>query len=106
VSDGIDFSSETIDGLRVVVHSHAWRDFFVPSLKSIRDSWLQSLVDGSAARQAQHSDDYIRGAIATLDAVLDLPEAVIAEADAEIARREAERAQDDHFVHRATLGTP
>jgi len=32
--------------------------------------------------------------------------AVIADADAEIARREREQAQDDHFVNRANLGTP
>jgi hypothetical protein len=91
-----------VESVRFIYASQAWQDFFEPRLKDIRLTMLELLADPSKAREEQKSDDYIRGCIATIQHFLDLPQSLIADADAQAAAREAEDAR----THRAELGTP
>ena len=104
MADSIGFSSEIVESVRILLASDAWGRFFIPSLENIKQTWLDTIVDPSKERQDKYSDDYLRGCIATINALVDLPQALIAEADAQAALREANQAQDEHFSTRADLG--
>lgn len=96
------FPSEVVESVRYIYHSQAWQDFFEPKLKEIRQNMLELLADPAERRKEEKSDDYIRGCIATIAHLLDLPQSLIADADAQAAAREVELAQ----TPRADLGTP
>lgn len=104
--EGVGFSPEVVESVRYILTTDAWERFFVPSINNIKQSYLDLLIDPSQSRKDDHSDDYLRGCIATLVALLDLPEALTVAADVQAARREREQAQEDYFSHRADLGTP
>ena len=104
--EGVGFPSEVVDAVRFIVNSDAWVRFFVPSLESINKSYVSLLIDPSKKREENYSDDYLRGWIAALNSLVDLPQALIAQADAQQAAREVEEAQAEHFRTRADLGTP
>lgn len=104
--DSIGIPSEVVEAIRFIYSSDAWDRFFVPSLESIRNTWMQTIIDPSTKRKDEYSDDYLRGCIATINAFLELPKAVIDEADTQAARRRDEEAQAEHFRTRAELGTP
>lgn len=105
MSEGLGFPTEVIEAVRYIYASDAWVRYFAPSLESIKETWIQTLIDPSTKRKDEYSDEYLRGCIATVNAFLTLPQSLIDEADAQRARREAEQAQEDHFRSRADLGT-
>jgi hypothetical protein len=96
------YPTEVVESVRFIYASQAWQDFFEPRLKDIRQTMLELLADPSKTRKDGKSDDYVRGCIATIQHFLDLPQGLIADADAQIAAREA----DQDRAHRADLGTP
>lgn len=93
-----------IEALRVLLYTNAWSEFFVPAIETMKTEWYQRLIDPGQKRNENFPDDYIRGCIATLDVVLHLPDALIAEADRVKEGDEHERRERDAYATRAETG--
>jgi hypothetical protein len=81
-----------------------WEKHYVPALTTLRETWNRLLIDRSQKRKDEWNDDYIGGCIATLDAILTMPEAIIGEADDANNRKEEARRETKAYETRSKLG--
>lgn len=100
----VTISKDALEAVRYILYSPAWADFFHPMLTSMRDSWVRTLLDPSKGRKDATPDDYVKGCIATLDAILSLPKELVDEADDIEAREERNASVARGYDRRAVLG--
>ena len=65
-------SEEQLGMVEFVLNSPAYSDTFEPYLKSIRESMNELWLDRSQKRKDEFPDDYLAGAIASIDGLLKL----------------------------------
>lgn len=97
-------TSEAVEAVRFVINSSAWRDFFVPMLEGARESAIIALMDPSVKRKDSEPDDFLRGRVNTITALLGLGPALVAETDAIKDQAEAAKAVADEYQARAESG--
>lgn len=101
---GVQLYPEVIEAIRQFIFSDAWERFYKPALYNMREEWTNKLMDAAASRKNEHPDDYIRGCVATIDVFLRMPESVIEDYDADLERKERERAETGEYRVRSDSG--
>jgi hypothetical protein len=101
---GVELTPEQIDALYFLVHSEAYIRFYEPFLRGIERSLDLDLRDPSADRKAQKPDDYLRGGLMVVNALLSFPEEVLNEQRERELADQAQRTQEDHYAERAASG--
>ena len=100
----IKTDEDTLNAVRFLVNSTAWSDFFLPTLIRARDAATQSLVWPSWERKSALPDDFLRGRIKTLDELINLGPATLAENEANLRREQAVAEESEAYMTRADLG--
>lgn len=81
-----------VEDVRHLLNHSAWSGFFVPLFSDLRSSYHTQLLDPSSDRKNAVPDDFLRGCIQTLDAILSVGPAFVEESD----RASAQRQSDDN----------
>lgn len=76
--------------------SKAWNDFFVPLLLGLQAKALSDLADPSRKRRDEKPDDYLRGYIRAVRAILNAPGEILYEQE----RRNIENDEHDSVAQR------
>jgi len=95
---------DAAESVRQLLNSDAWEKFLKPALELLKVDFQNELMDPSRSRKDEHPDDFIRGCMATLDVVLHMPEAALAESDAQAEGKERERRELRDWEIRAASG--
>jgi hypothetical protein len=121
-----NLDDKDIGDLAFIINSPAYVNFFKPLLLGMERNMMESIIDPSVTRKAGQSDDYLRGGIVTIRAILNGPIFAIEEYankqkinaeiqnDADFYKERAEagsigplpyqRMTDDNFVEPAPAG--
>jgi len=73
--------------LQYVLNSPSYGDVFQPYLQRVRDSLAAKILDPSDKRKSECPDDFLRGAIITIDGLLNLFSRLINETEMELIER-------------------
>jgi hypothetical protein len=97
-------NEETVEMIRSLLSSRAWREFFIPAMQATREASIKALLDPSEERQKDHPDADLRAQVRLLDDFLNQPLAILQEWDANrfFAEQMAEREKEEQ--ERAVLG--
>jgi len=97
-------SSETVEAVRMLINSHAWRDYFEPTLLEAKEACIRTLLDPSEKRKAGEPDDYLRGRVDIINALLSLGPGLIADTDAQKDIAAEAKAVAEEYEERARSG--
>lgn len=100
----IDLSHEQIGNLAFIVNSPAYLTFYRPFLVGMLRSFYNDLGDPTGQRKWEKPDDYLRGGIAVVKALLNFPEQVLAEEREQAEREAAGRTPEEQYEKRAETG--
>ena len=105
---GLDFTqveeSIAVEGLRFILNSPAWKDFFMPELeRSCAESYLMLKVEPDQ-RKSGESDALLRARIWVLEKVMKLGPDVIRDYDEMRVKREQQEAIAEGYAERAADG--
>jgi len=105
---GLDFSqveeSIAVEGLRFIINSPAWKDFFMPELeRACAESYLMLKVEPDQ-RKPVVSDALLRARIWVLEKVMKLGPDVIRDYDEMRMKREQQEAIAEGYAERAADG--
>ena len=78
--------------LTYLLGSKAYNDFLVPLMTGLMQRAITQLVDPSLPRKERFTDDYLRGFIAAVRAILNAPTTILAEQE-QRAREEQEHTE-------------
>ena len=105
---GLDFTqleeSQRIEGLRFIVSSPAWQDFFMPALDNAAQFAHRLLVMEPDQRKGGESDALLRARIQVLESVMTLGPNLIREYDEARMKREEQEAVAEGYAQRAADG--
>lgn len=96
---------ELIEDVRALLYSRAWTDFYTPELEKMRDLHIAQLVNPTTERLNNFPDDYLRGCIHTVSALLRMGQTLINSTDAADEQEQRLHAQDAEYDERADVGS-
>jgi hypothetical protein len=101
----IEVAPEQMAAMEFIVGSDAWVGVFRPLLMGMLRSFYHDLADPSQERRDLKSDDYCRGGIMVVNALLTFPESAITEKYREQERVEGEKSIEQDYADRASAGS-
>jgi hypothetical protein len=100
-----ELNDTDLNHLAYLVNSPAYLEFFEPYLQAMERGLLNDLISPASERKNEKPDDYLRGGIMVIRAILEAPRWVL-EREAERLRQEAEIKNDVQFYdERAQAGS-
>lgn len=107
VFDISKLDEHSLGHLMYVLNSPSYEQIFEPYLQRMRDSLNARLLDPSQTRKNDLPDDFLRGAISTVDGLLTLFKRLIDETELErIARSQIALTEQEEYENRRREGVP
>jgi hypothetical protein len=75
-----DLTEQQLAEMAFIVSSPAYQETVIPYFVARRENAIKLLLRGDASRKDAYTDDYLRGAISTVEALMDFFEIVAKEA--------------------------
>lgn len=75
-----DLTEQQLAEMAFIVTSPAYRETVIPYFVARRENAIKMLLRGDAVRKDAYTDDYLRGAISTIESLMDFFEIVAKEA--------------------------
>lgn len=101
---GFDASTIDMEALRFVFYAPAYQDVFVPFLRGIERGLSEQLLDPTQERKWAKNDDYLRGGIICIRALLTMPEQLIDDEDHTNEQEAMLKRIDANYQERADSG--